>query len=306
VGASRPGEHGRGGRKGISLTPAALALVIGAALLHSTWNALAKRARAPLPFLWSSVTLASLLLSPAALWMLPPDGLPVAALPFVAATVLLHALYFYALGRAYRSGDFSRVYPIARGLGVALVPVVAWVAFEEGLSGLGAAGIVLVVGGIVALHRTPGRPAAGVARRGGLGAGTGWALLTGLTIAAYSLVDKAGVARLHPVPYIALLGLGSSLLLAPAVLADRPGLWQEWRVNWRHLLVASAMNLSAYLLVLFAFRLSKVGYVVAARELSIVLSAFIGSWWLGEGALGGRLVGAAVILAGVVCLALAR
>ncbi len=238
--------------------------------------------------------------------MLWRDGVSVSALPFVVATILLHALYFYALGRAYRSGDFSRVYPIARGLGVALVPIVAWVAFEEGLSVLGTLGIALVVGGIVALHRTPGSLIAGVVRRGGLDAGTGWALLTGLTIAGYSLVDKAGVARLHPVPYIALLGIGSSLLLAPAVLGDRPALWQEWRLNWRHLLVASAMNLSAYLLVLFAFRLSKVGYVVAARELSIVLSAFIGSWWLGEGALGDRLVGAAVILAGVVCIALAR
>jgi drug/metabolite transporter (DMT)-like permease len=66
------------------------------------------------------------------------------------------------------------------------------------------------------------------------------------------------------------------------------------------------MNLSAYLLVLFAFRLTKVGYVVAARELSIVFSTVIGSWWLGEGRLGGRLAGAAVILAGVVCIALAR
>jgi drug/metabolite transporter (DMT)-like permease len=130
--------------------------------------------------------------------------------------------------------------------------------------------------------------------------------VTGLTIAAYSLVDKAGVARLHPMPYIALMGAGLSVVLAPVVLADRPALRREWRRHWRTILVASAMNLTSYLLVLFAFRLSKVGYVVAARELSILFSAFIGSLWLGEGRLAPRLAGASVVLAGVVCVALAR
>jgi len=137
-------------------------------------------------------------------------------------------------------------------------------------------------------------------------AGTAWALVTGLTIAGYSLVDKAGVARLHPMPYIALMGLGLSVILAPLVLANRPALVREWRLHWRQILVASAMNLTSYLLVLFAFRLSKVGYVVASRELSILFSAFIGALWLGEGRLAPRLAGATVVLAGVVCVALAR
>jgi drug/metabolite transporter (DMT)-like permease len=66
------------------------------------------------------------------------------------------------------------------------------------------------------------------------------------------------------------------------------------------------MSALAYTLVLFAFQLSKTGYVVAARELSIVLSALIGSLWLGEGSLGPRLTGATIVLAGVVCIALAR
>jgi drug/metabolite transporter (DMT)-like permease len=70
--------------------------------------------------------------------------------------------------------------------------------------------------------------------------------------------------------------------------------------------VAALMTIGAYLLVLLAFRLSKAGYVVAARELSIVVSAFIGRFWLGERGLGRRLAGAAIILLGVVCVALAR
>jgi drug/metabolite transporter (DMT)-like permease len=221
----------------------------------------------------------------------------------VAASTGIHALYFWALGRSYRFGDFSRVYPMARGLGVALVPLIALPLFGERLSRLGSLGIGLVVLGIAWLGgRASSRGSAGI----GAGAGTVWAVVTGATIAGYSLVDKAGVARLHPMAYIALMGLGISVLLSPIALANRRALATEWRRRWLAILVASGMNLTSYLLVLFAFRLSKVGYVVASRELSILFSAFLGSWWLGEGRLGPRLAGASVVLAGVLCVALAR
>jgi drug/metabolite transporter (DMT)-like permease len=282
----------------------ALALVVCAAVLHAVWNALAKRADNQFVFLWCSVSLATALLLPLGLLRLPAEPAPASGLPFVAASVAIHALYFWALGRAYRHGDFSRVYPMARGLGVALVPLVALPVFGERLSWLGSLGVGLVVLGIAALGAMPTATPASVARAGG--AGTAWALVTGLTIAAYSLVDKAGVARLHPMPYIALMGASLSVVLAPVVLADRPALGREWRRHWRTILVASAMNLTSYLLVLFAFRLSKVGYVVASRELSILFSAFIGSLWLGEGRLAPRLAGASVVLAGVLGVALAR
>jgi drug/metabolite transporter (DMT)-like permease len=281
----------------------AIALVVCAAVLHAIWNALAKRAENQFAFLWSSVSVAALLLLPLGLSRLPGEPSPSAGLPFVAASIGIHAVYFWALSRSYRYGDFSRVYPMARGLGVALVPLFALPLFGERLSWLGSLGIGLVVVGIAGLSRNP---AAVHSTRGWLGAGTVWAIVTGLTIASYSLVDKAGVARLHPMPYIALMGLGLSVVLCPIVLADRHALVNEWRRRWRTILVASAMNLTSYLLVLFAFRLSKVGYVVASRELSILFSAFIGSLWLGEGRLAPRLAGASVVLAGVVCVALAR
>src|SRR5262249_40031430 len=195
-----------------------LTLVVCAAILHAVWNALAKRADNQFVFLWCSVSLATALLLPLGLWRLPAEPAPTSGLPFVAASVAIHALYFWALGRAYRYGDFSRVYPMARGLGVALVPLVALPLFGERLSWLGSLGVGLVVLGIAALGVLPARVTASVARASG--AGTAWALVTGLTIAAYSLVDKAGVARLHPMPYIALMGACLSVVLAPIVLAD--------------------------------------------------------------------------------------
>lgn len=283
---------------------AALALVVCAAGLHAGWNAMAKQGRDQVVFLWLATLASTTALLPAGAWYLVSSGLPPAALPFVVATVALHAAYFYALGRAYAAGAYSLVYPVARGLGVALVPIVALLLFDEYPSPLGATGIVLVVLGIVVLHvlslgngsraATPGR-----------GRALLWPVVTGLTIAGYSLVDKAGVARLNPVPYMLLLEGGCALLGLP-LLAARPRAVRRELRGWRRIVLAAVMSALAYTLVLFAFRLSKTGYVVAARELSIVLSAVIGSMWLREGRLAPRLAGASIVLVGVACIALAR
>ena len=288
------------------MTGEALALVFGAAAIHAAWNALAKRGRDQFVFLWCAVSVASVVLLPIGLLTAGGARVPSAAIPFLVGTILIHAVYFYALGRSYGAGDFSLVYPIARGLGVALVPILALVLFHEALSPLGTVGVALVVTGIVVLQLRPELWRALERRPERLGAGRGWALVTGVSIALYSVVDKGGVRVMHPVPYIALMGAGMSVLLLPAVLRRRAALRREWAVNWRPILVASTLNLTSYLLVLFAFRMSKVGYVVAAREISIVLSVLIGSLWFGEGRLGLRLVAAAIVLSGVACVAVAR
>jgi drug/metabolite transporter (DMT)-like permease len=214
-------------------------------------------------------------------------------------------LYFYSLGRAYSTGAYSIVYPIARGLGVVLVPVGAFVLLDERLSPLGIVGVACVVAGVVTLHQVGQRHA--IATGAAVGAATLWAVITGLSIAAYSLNDKAGVTRLHPVPYMLLMEAGCGLVLFPAALLNRPAaVRREWATNWRAILAVGAMSAAGYTLVLLAFRLSKAGYVVAARELSIVLSALIGTLWMGEGRVGPRVAAATIVLAGVAFVALAR
>src|SRR5687767_5183345 len=103
------------------MTLAAIALVTGAAILHATWNAFTKTARDPFAFLWSAMLVAAIVLAPFAV-AIGADGASEAAVPLVGSGIV-HALYFVALSSAYRSGDLSVVYPIARGLGVALVPL---------------------------------------------------------------------------------------------------------------------------------------------------------------------------------------
>jgi drug/metabolite transporter (DMT)-like permease len=287
------------------MTGTALALVFAAAILHAAWNALAKRGSDPLAFLALCSCVAAPILLPVAAPILWREGVPGRAVPFVLGTTVLHVLYFYALGRAYSTGAYSVVYPTARGLGVALVPIGAFVLLDERLSPLGAAGIVLVVTGVVALHQVGLRHAG--ATGAPRGAATVWAVVTGLSIASYSLNDKAGVARLHPLPYMLLMEAGCGAVLFPAAwLTRRDAMKREWARNWRTVLAVGAMSAAGYTLVLLAFRLSKAGYVVAAREMSIVLSALIGTLWMGEGRLGPRLAAASLVLAGVTCVALAR
>ena len=284
------------------MTGAALALVLSAAVIHATWNAMAKGARDPMAMLWWAGVLSSLVLAPPSLYVLTRDGFSPRALPFVVATVILHSMYFFSLGKAYQTGDFSVVYPMARGMGVALVPMGAYYFFDERLSRLGILGIALIGLGIFVLHWRRGAWSEDALLR----PGTGWAIATGLCIASYSLVDKVGVSHINPLPYLWAMMLGSCVSLLPAVRARPGSMAREWRENRLAVLLSGVLSPGGYLLVLFAFRLSKAGYVVAGREVSIVISALIGSILLKEGRLPQRLLGAAVVACGVVCVALAR
>src|SRR5437868_7837049 len=155
------------------MTGSALALVLAAAVLHAGWNALAKRGRDPLAFLALCSCVAAPVLLPLAAPLLWRDGVPARAVPFVLATIALHVLYFYSLGRAYSTGAYSIVYPIARGLGVVLVPVGAFVLLDERLSPLGIVGVAFVVAGVLTLHQVGHRHA--IATGAPLGAATLWA-----------------------------------------------------------------------------------------------------------------------------------
>jgi len=220
---------------------------------------------------------------------------------FVAASGLLHAVYYFTLTQAYRYADLSVVYPIARGLGVTLVPFFALPLFGERPSMIGIAGVALVVMGIVTGGIGGRKQGASLAP----GRGVWWAIVTGFLIAAYSLLDRAGVQWVHPVPYVSLMNLLAVFLLSPRALADLGALRTELKKSWRSVMVAACVNLTGYLLVLFAFRIAQTGYVVATRELSIVMSTLIGGYLFKEANLKWRLIGSAIIVGGGFCIAFA-
>src|SRR4029079_445075 len=141
----------------------ALGLVLLAAISHATWNLLARRANEKLAFLWCSTLVTSVLFMPLGAWLLLTEApIPPAGWAVVALSAGLEALYYWTLAQAYRYGDLSLVYPIARGTAPILVPLLAAIFLGERLPGLAMLGIGLLALGTVVINlRGLGRPSLG-------------------------------------------------------------------------------------------------------------------------------------------------
>jgi len=286
----------------------ALGIVLLAALFHAAWNFLAKNSRSKLAFIWWFLLIAAIGYLPMFLYFWREMTVTPAGWACIVATGILHALYFWFMGGAYERGDLSLVYPLFRGSGPLFVPILAVIFLQERLSATGISGIVLVVVGIYIIHlQSFTVDSFFEPLRAMRGSASVWALCTGGTIAGYSLVDKVGVGLVYPPVYIYLMFVISLLLLTPYVLIQkRPALKAEWQANRALILINGFLVLFTYMMILFAFRLSKVSYVVAAREISIVFSALLGIYWLKEAHAPQKIAGSALIALGVVFIGLSK
>jgi len=277
-----------------------LALLLVAAVLHTAWNLRLKREEDRAPVLFWALLLGSLAFLPALAFAPRLTG---TAVPYLAGSAVCEALYFAVLTAAYARGDFSLVYPIARGSVPALLALGAIAFLGERLSWKGAGGIALVIAGLLLLAggqataSSPGRPR--------LGAGSGLALLTALLIAAYSLVDAAAVRRAPTLPYTIVVLGASALLLAP-FLIFRYG-WRQLaaslRRSWLSVGIVAICLFSSYALVLRVYAVERVAYAAAVREISIVFAAIAGAIWLDEAMGWRRILGASLAFAGILVLA---
>jgi drug/metabolite transporter (DMT)-like permease len=282
---------------------AALLLVLGAACCHSTWNLLVKAHPRRLEIQGGALVVGTLLCAPVLL-AYPLGTVPPAGWAVVLVSGVLETSYVFALAAAYGAGDLSLVYPVARGVAPVVVAPLAVLFLGERLSVQGLAGIGLVVVGIFGSHGalTRGWSAARTQRRA-----FGLALLTGALICGYSLLNKVGVG-LVPVPLYAFLVFLVDALLLHLIQWARGSLATALRRDapWGRTLVVGILMMAAYVAVLGAMALAPVSYVVAARELSIVVAALLGVLVLRERHSAVRLAGAVTIFAGLVVIALAR
>jgi drug/metabolite transporter (DMT)-like permease len=282
-----------------------LVLVLLAALAHASWNTCAKRLpEGGAAAVWLYQTLSLLLVVPAAAgYAVVTD---VRAEPswvwVVAVGGALQVTYFVLLQRGYARGDLSVVYPLARGTGPMIAVLVALLALGERPGALGIAGAVVVIAGVLVVG-SAAAPTPTASRRVGIGYG----LASGVFIAGYTLWDAHAVAALGVPPLIQLAGINvtQSLLLTPYVLARRRASLPELLGTRRAEIVTIAvLSPLSYLLVLVAFRFAPVSLVAPAREVSIVIAGVLAWRLLGETNPARRLAGSAVVLAGVVAIAL--
>ena len=288
----------------------ALALVVLAGLIHASWNILAKKADGDVRYAFFISALTVLVWAPLGLylaWQQLPAWGP-AAWACAVASGCIHVLYFIVLLRGYRKADLTVVYPLARGSGPLMSSLVAIALFGERISALGFGGIVAVVLGVFLIAGGPDiwRRAQHSEQRARIRQGMVYGLLTGVSIAAYTLVDGYAVKLLLLSPILMFYATScvQSLVLLPAVLQNRPLALQHWKTQWKTALWVGTLSPVSYVMVLYALQLAPLSHVAPAREVSMLFAALLGGRLLGEGNRLARLAGAACIGLGVVALSL--
>lgn len=294
------------------MSPFIIGLVAVSAVLHVAWNVRLKTAGDPLRAATIGMLAAAVGIVPGgvfAWWLggapaLPADGI---ALGIVSGVV--EAAYFIFLAAAYRRGDLSVVYPLARGTAPLLAVVVGVVGLGERLGAAGSLGVLALLAGFLWLQR-PWRALAlarrgargGAARRTALESPVLFALATGVTIATYTTIDRLGTRLIEPVPYAAILWATCSIVLVGWVAVVGGGdLLRDGADGARWAAVGGWLTLGAYLCILGALSVAPLSGVAPLRESATVFAAAWGSVKMGEAADRaevGRRVGASVLIVG--------
>ncbi len=267
------------------------------AVMHATWNFYAKKAAAnKISTLWLGWLIAGILSLPLAIYLTDFSSISWHWIPYIILTAIIHALYLLLLGHSYSIGEMSLIYPMARGFGI-LVTVFIVLSFGlDSISNRGFIGICLLATGIllVAIKRIRD-----LEKRAAMKA----ALLVGLCVSGYSIVDKMSIEYIPPLFYISIMFTATTLLLAPFMIRR---LGAQTLIVWQRHKFYSAMigfvSLFTYLMILFALQQSPTSYVVALREVSIVFGSILGMWILKEESNKRKLIGIAVILVGAVII----
>ena len=290
------------------MTGLALALVLLSALAHATWNFLLKGATNQEVFTWWLRVAMGVLQLPLALTLLWQSSFTHLGLYFILGRSLFDMIYFMFLGRSYASGELSLTYPIARGVGPALAPILGILVLHETVAPQAIAGIVSIVLGIYTLYwwgrlsQILADPFSFLRERS-----TRYALLTGVVIAVYSVWDKVAVGLVNPFLYMYLFSLGSAILFTPYVIKNhgRRVILTEWRTGSKSIIASAILSFLAYGMVLTALQFTRVSYIAPAREISIVVGALLGIIVLKESFGKGRLIGSCLIVVGLTLIAIA-
>jgi drug/metabolite transporter (DMT)-like permease len=276
------------------ITLPVILIVIGAGALHAVWNAIAKSVTDRV-VVFALIGVAATLGGGAVLAL---TGLPYrAAIGFAVVSAVIHIGYDLGLMSSYRLGAFNQVYPIARGTSPLLVALGAYVLVGEHLGAIPLAGIAILAAGLASLALSSGR-----LTRSELPA-IGAAVLTGVAIAAYTVVDGLGVRRAHdPLAYAGLLFLLQGPVFPVVAAFRRPRLtWLTGPTAAKGLL-AGGLSLIAYGIVLWAQTRAPLAEVAAIRETSVVFAALIGMKLFAERFGTRRLASAVLVAAGIVLI----
>lgn len=283
----------------------ALGIVLVAAFTHATWNLAAKRSGGGLPFVWLTGMVSLCFYGPLSLGYIAwqSSTIPPGAWLVIVGSGLIKMAYALLLQRGYKHGDFSLVYPLARGTGPFFSTLAAIVIFHERPTALALAGGAVIIasifsltGGTKLLHTD----------RAHLRTGLTYGFLCGCCIAALTVWDKHAVAHLHlpPLVYDCSTQVVMCLVLAPFAWPRRAEAAAAWRNHRGKVFTVALLGPLGYILILTAMTFTPVSYIAPAREISILIGTFFGAKLLKEADARRRLLAAGGMVAGVIALAL--
>jgi drug/metabolite transporter (DMT)-like permease len=284
------------------MTPTIFSLVVAAAFIHAFWNILLKRAKGGLSFTWFVCVLQSVVFAPWIVWVIYTEKPALGPVEWVCITgsAVIHIGYYYFLQRGYRTGDISLVYPIARGSGPMLSSLAAIVFLGERPGLFGVLGIAAIGGGIFWLS-------GGIGKNGHpqMKAAVVAGLLTGVSIAGYTVWDKYAVSSVHLSPVLLDLLANSvqALLLTPVAWQQREQIARYWQQNKGELFGVTLLNPISYILILTVLTVAPVSQIAPMREISTLIGALVGGRLFAEKHLRRRLAAASVIVIGVLAVA---
>jgi drug/metabolite transporter (DMT)-like permease len=278
------------------MDPIVFVAVLAAAACHAGWNALLKLDAEPVVATALVAAASGMVAVPFAALVGVPQ---LAAWPYVLASVAIHIVYYLALAQAYRFGDLGHVYPIARGSAPLLTALISTLWLKEDIGRYGFAGIALLTGGVLLLAIRGGRHLGRFDSRS-----VGFALLTSLTISAYTLVDGLGARTSGSALQYAvwLFILSGASMAAYGYVTVGPRLARDFARNWKVAIGGAVLSTAAYAIAIWAMTVAPIALVAALRETSVLFAAVLGVVLLREPLLAARVVAACFVVAGMILI----
>ncbi len=268
------------------MNPTAIILTILSAIMHSFRNFLTKKSYDKEIFVWWYELFGMLFLLPFFVYFLFQEGIKTSIAVYIGiASGLIHAIYWVLHAKSYEDGDLSHVYPIQRS-SPALVLLFAVIFLKEEVTLIGILGILIVASGVyiinmkkIILSELLGPIKAILKERA-----TQFAFLTLISVAVYSIIDKVGVSYTNPLIFSYFFTFFGFIFLTPYIFSIKKKslIRDEWDKNKRSIVINGFFAVFGYTLILIAFSIEKVSYVVGLRQLSIVFAVLLGSHILKE------------------------
>ena len=278
----------------------AILLLISGALLHTAWNLILKRSKDKYVASWWMVISGGIL----SLFALLFTGWPAREMwAFAFFSILTEAAYFITLSYAYHDNEFSLIYPIARGAAPAFLALWSFLFLDEQLTSGGLIGLGLIIAGLLMIGSSAllGSQVNQLHVRG-----IAVAVFIALLISIYSVIDGAAVKVGSATAYVLTMFALVPIPITPFILKQYGWsyLWNELKEQGLRLPLMGILGVSAYLLAVLAYSIAPLSYSGAVREVSVVFGAIAGWWFLKERMGGLRVLGAVVIFAGILIIAI--